>query len=76
MTQIGVCCLFGQTINTAYDSLSMKLYESDWINVINDREYSQIMIFMIEYLNGETVVFVGKIVPLLSSTFTSVCHIL
>lgn len=73
MFQIGICCFFGQAVFSAYHALSQKLYESNWPELIQDRDCSRTILFMMEDLKKDCVIFIGKTMPLLLSTFTSVC---
>lgn len=54
--------------------LSAKIYESNWVGLIHDRNCSQIVLFMMEDLKREYIIFIGKIFPLRLATFASVCR--
>lgn len=77
MFQIGICCYFGQDVFSAYNALSRKLYESNWPELLQDRDCSRTILFMMEDLKKDCVIFIGKTMPMLLTTFTSVsCKII
>lgn len=73
--QVGVCCYAGETVSSGFDVLSVKLYESNWVGLIQERNCSQILLIMMEDMKRECVIFIGKIMPLRLATFASVCRL-
>lgn len=71
-------CMFGQGLMSEYDSLSQKLYNSDWPNMIaalskgDPKNLHMILVFFMETLKRERKIMIGKMFPLSLSTFTSV----
>lgn len=75
MFQIGFCCYFGQAVSSTYDQLSLELYESNWIRIIQDPNSRRGILFLMEHLKKDCIIFIGKIMPMLLYTFSSVCSI-
>lgn len=71
-------CLFGQETMSEFDTLSYRLYCSDWPEMIATLKRSQskncqmILTIFMETLNLDTKVMIGKVFPLSLPTFTSV----
>lgn len=58
--QIFLVCYFGQKIITKHELLAIKLYESDWIDMITDKFYRKTFLIFMEMLKQDSVIFIGK----------------
>lgn len=72
LVQILLLCSFGQRISSQYDLLSIRLYESKWPAIIHDKSSGKILCIFMYALNEEYVIVVGKLMPLVLTTFASV----
>lgn len=77
LVQILVLCSFGQRINSQCDLLSTRLYESKWPDIIGQKRFGQILLIFTIALKRDCVMVVGKLLPLVLTTFASVssCHL-
>lgn len=78
LIQIFLMCAFGQETITEFNSLSYRLYCSDWPNIIaalnrkNSNNCHVILTMFMENLKYETKVTIGKVFTLALKTFSSV----
>lgn len=73
--QVLLLCSFGQRLSSQCDLLATQLYESEWPDFISDEANAKILIIFMRALHGDNVIVVGKLFPLVLTTFASVSHL-
>lgn len=77
LMQIFLMCQFGQETMSEYNSLSNDLFCSDWPGLIATKRSDpgncqMILVFLMESLNRNTMIRIGKVFPLDLKMFSSV----
>lgn len=72
LVQILLLCSFGQRVYSQNELLSCRLYESKWPDIIKRKESGKIVHIFMTALNRDCVVIIGKLLPLILTTFASV----
>lgn len=77
LTQIFLTCFFGQYVISQSSALSTKLYLSSWPDIIavngnNHNKCRKFIIFLMEIFKKDSIIILGKLMPLSLATFTSV----
>lgn len=76
LLQIFLPCFFGHEVIAESEKLSTYIYSSNWVALIgsptNGREFSKILIFLMERLKYKREIVIAKLFPLSLTTFTSV----
>lgn len=72
MMQIFLMCYFGQHVISESELLFMKFYESNWPGMIGTKGSRNLILILMEMLQQELIIVIGKILTLSLKTFTSV----
>lgn len=76
LIQILLLCSFGQRINTQCDLLSTRLYESQWPDIIRQKRLGLFLLIFSNALEQDCVMVIGKLLPLVLTTFASVSSLI
>lgn len=70
-------CFHGQCVISESENLPSRLYESNWIEMIdakhNNGDYGKLLLMFMNRLNKNGQIVIGKLYPLSLRTFNTVC---